>query len=257
MISLIKILTWLASPIGILTVCSLVAGSLLAFKRALRFRRLILAVGISQLLIFAWPPVAVSINQGLENKARQLQAQNTGGPYVAILLLGGGVTPALPNGEAANAREGFDRIIYAAQLYQQGVAPRIIVSGGTGLRDEYPDAETEAFSMKAALILMGIPENAILTEDQSLNTRQNVAYTADLLQQSHIAGRLALVTTATHIPRAANNARRSGLLIDAYPTDWQTSLPYRPFAQRWLPNAKALEESETSLKEWIALLANY
>lgn len=257
MISLIKILTWLASPIGILTACCLVAGFLLAFKRAPRFRRLILALGISQLLIFAWPPVAVSINQGLENKARQLQAKNTCGPYVAILLLGGGIKPSLPNGQPANANEAFDRVIYAAELYHQGLAPLIIVSGGSGLRKHYPNAQTEATAMKAALIQMGVPAQAILIEDQSLNTRQNTAYSANLLKQEDIMGRVGLITSATHTARAIENAQKAGLNVDAYPTDWITPLAYRSLAQRWLPNAVSLEESERSLKEWIALLAYY
>lgn len=257
MISLIKILTWLASPIGILTACCLVAGSLLAFKRAPRFRRLILALGISQLLIFAWPPVAVLISQGLENKARQLQGQNTGSPYIAILLLGGGITPALPDQTTANTHEAFDRVIYAAQLYHHGLAPQIIASGGTGLRDAYPEAQTEAQAMKAALVLMGVPEAAIVIEDLSLTTRQNMAYTAQLVQQQGLSGKLALVTSATHMPRAMANAQKAGLNVDAYPTDWTTPLAYRHFAQRWLPNAQALDESEISLKELLALSFNY
>ena len=258
MITLIKILTWLASPIGILCACSLVAAALLAMRKAPRARLLLVTIGIGQLLLFAWPPVATQLSQHLEDKARGLQAQNTGGPYAAILLLGGGMEPALPDNQGpANAHEAFDRVIYAAQLYRQGLAPRIIASGGSGLRDRYPQAESEAHAMKTALVLMGVPAPAILTEDQSLNTRQNMALTAELLATNHILGKLAVVTSATHMPRAIATAQKAGLNIDAYPTDWVTPWPYRPLAQRWLPNAQALEESERSLKEWIALLASY
>ena len=258
MITLIKILTWLASPIGILCACSLVAAALLGIRKAPHARLLLVTIGIGQLLLFAWPPVATQLSQHLEYKALTLQAQNTGGPYAAILLLGGGMEPALPGTQSpANAHEAFDRVIYAAQLYHHRLAPRIIVSGGTGLRDTYPQAQTEAAAMKTALILMGVPAQAILTEDQSLNTRQNMAFTADLLKTRHIDGTLAVITSATHMPRAIATANKTGLQADAYPTDWVTPWPYRPLAQRWLPNAQALEESERSLKEWIALLASY
>ncbi len=257
MITFIKILTWLASPIGILTACSLVAGTLLVLRRASRARWLLITLGIGQLLLFAWPPIAATLSQSLEKQARTLESQNTGGPYAAILLLGGGIKPSLPNGQPANANEGFDRVIYTAERYHQSLAPFIIVSGGSGLRERNPSAQTEATAMKAALLLMGVPSHAILIEDQSLNTRQNMAYTAKLLQQHHINGRLAVITSATHIPRAIENAQKAGLNADAYPTDWSTPLAYRSFAQHWLPNAESLEESERSLKEWIALLANY
>ena len=111
--------------------------------------------------------------------------------------------------------------------------------------------------MKAALIHMGVPAQAILTEDQSLTTRQNMALSAELLTTNHILGKLAVVTSATHMPRAIGTAHKAGLKVDAYPTDWVTPWHYRPLTQRWLPNAQALEESERSLKEWIALLASY
>lgn len=258
MITLVKILTWLASPIGILTACSLVAAAFLAMRKAPRARLLLITIGIGQLLFFAWPPVASQLSQRLEDKARALQANNTGAPYAAILLLGGGMEPALPDNQGpANAHEAFDRVIYAAQLYRQGLAPRIIASGGTGLRDRYPQAETEAQAMKAALILMGVPAQAILTEDQSLNTRQNMALTAEVLATNHILGKLAVVTSATHMPRAIATAHKSGLKVDAYPTDWVTPWPYRPLTQRWLPNAQALEESELAIKEWIAINTSY
>ena len=257
MITLVKVLTWLASPMGILTAFSLAAGILLALRKAPKTRLLLISLGIGQLLFFASPPVATQLSQGLETKARTLQAQNTGGSYAAILLLGGGITPELPNNDPANAHEAFDRIIYTAQLYRQNLAPRIVVSGGNGLRDAFPQAQTEAAAMKMMLNLMGVPSEAVLTEDQSLNTRQNMAFTANLLEENHIVGRIALVTSATHMPRAAATAKKYGMHVDAYPTDWTAPLAYRPYIQSWLPNAQALEESERAIKEWVALLANY
>ncbi len=258
MITLIKILTWLASPLGMLLALSGIVGLLLALNKAPRIRIGLVTLAIGQLIFFASPWTAITLSQGLESKANALQTQNTGTAYTAILLLGGGMEPALPNNATpANAHEAFDRVIYAAQLYQQGVAPKIIVSGGTGLRDNYPQAQTEAAAIQAALMLMGVPQSAILLEEQSLTTRQNMAFTAALLKTAHLHGRLALVTSATHMPRAVANANKAGLSVDAYPTDWTTPWHYRPFAHRWLPNAQALEESERALKEWVALVMNY
>ncbi len=258
MLTLIKILTWLASPLGLLVGLCSIASLLLALNKAPRTRLTLTVFAIGQLIFFASPWAAVTLSQGLETEAKTLQTQNTGAPYAAILLLGGGIDPALPdNITPANAREAFDRVIYAAQLYHQGLAPKIIVSGSTGLRDTYPQAQTEATTMQEALILMGVPQNATLLEEQSLTTRQNMAFTARLLRTTEITGRLALVTSATHMPRAMANAQNVGLSVDAYPTDWVSPQAYRPFTHRWLPNAQALEESERSLKEWLALMTQY
>lgn len=257
MITVIKLLTWLASPIGLLVCLSLIAGGLRLLNKAPRTRLLLVTLAIGQLLLFAWPPVAVRLSQGLEAKAASLEARNQGKPYAAILLLGGGIRPGVPGLREANANEAFDRVIYAAQLYRQGLAPRIIVSGGSSLRDTYPNAQSEADAMKEHLILMGVPEQAILLETQSLTTRQNMALTAGLLQTQQIIGRLALVTSATHMPRAVATAEHTGLTVDAYPTDWVEPLSLRPITQRWLPNAQALEESERTLKEWLAFVMRY
>ena len=257
MITFIKILTWLASPIGLLTWLSLVALGLRLLNQAPRFRLLLTIIAIGQLLLFAWPPVTTELIENLESKARSLQAHNTGGPYVAILLLGGGISPGIPGVKTANAHEAFDRVIHAARLYHEGLAPRVIVSGGTALRDLYPGAQSEAAAMKDMLILMGVQSSAIISEDQSLTTRQNMSLSAELLKNHAISGRLALVTSATHIPRAAATAQRAGLKVDAFPTDWAEPRSLRPVTMRWLPNAQALEESERALKEWLALLINY
>ncbi len=258
MITFIKTLTWLASPLGLLVALSSITGLLLALNKAPRIRIALTVLAICQLVFFASPWTAITLSHGLESKAKALQAQNKGTPYAAILLLGGGMEPALPdNATPANANEAFDRVIYAAQLYRQGLATKIIVSGGTGLRDKHPQAQTEAAAMQAALTLMGVPQNGILLEDQSLTTRQNMAFTAELLKTANLNGRLALITSATHMPRALANAQKAGLNVDAYPTDWTTPERYRPFTLRWLPNAQSLEESERALKEWIAQIIKY
>lgn len=258
---MIKTLTWLASPIGLLFAFSLSAATLRLINKGPRLRLLFLTFGIVQLLLFAWPPVAVQLTKGLEDKARVLQAHNNFDQnLVAILVLGGGITPALPVTTPlipANANQAFDRVMEAAKLYHKGLAPCIIVSGGNSLRDIYPDAQTEAQAMKDALLLMGVPESAILLEGQSLTTRENITYTAELLKNRSINGKIALLTSATHIPRAYENAVRSGLNVDLYATDWITPLPFRGTTRRWLPNAMALEESEIAIKEWIALLVGY
>ena len=263
MITVIKILTWLASPIGLLCAFSIAAALLHHLKRFQRVQLALVTLGIAQLLFFAWPPVAAQLTQVLENKTRALQAQNTQAlkqKYAAILLLGGGITPALPATNPpipANANEAIDRVIEAARLYHQGLAPLIIVTGGNSLRETNHQAPSEADAMKDLLILMGVPETAIRSEDRSLTTRQNMAFTAARLKDWGVNGSLALVTSATHMPRAYKNAVSAGLSVDVCPTDWSTPLAFRPFNQHWLPNAKSLEGSERTLKEWVALIASY
>lgn len=58
----------------------------------------------------------------------------------------------------------------AAEAYQRGIAPKIIVCGGQG-RDE---PHTEAQAMERCLRDMGVKAQAILQEDTSTNTVENL-----------------------------------------------------------------------------------
>jgi uncharacterized SAM-binding protein YcdF (DUF218 family) len=99
------------------------------------------------------------------------------GPVKAdvIVVLGGG------------RNERADR---AAELYQEGAAPRIIVSGDD-------DCETNVF----LLLKGGVPQSAIETECKSRSTRQNALFTLPMLRKAG-AHRVIVVTTWYHSRRA-------------------------------------------------------
>lgn len=256
MITLIKILTWLASPIGILALSSVAAAVLTALHKLPRTRMLLVTLGIGQLLFFASPWTANALNEGLDAKARQLQAQNKGGPYSAILVLGG-MIDFDPANDVVNFGKSIDRLWYAAELYHQGLSPKVIVSGGNMVADHYPDAPTQAHLMKDALVKLGTPIEAIIIEPEALTTRQHMPLVKTLMRDQNLQGRLAMVTSASHMARSISNARQSGLDVDAYPTDWTTSLPGKAPINQWLPRSRYLEDSETAIKEWLSWALNY
>jgi uncharacterized SAM-binding protein YcdF (DUF218 family) len=69
----------------------------------------------------------------------------------------------------------------AAELYHQGWAPLLIFSGGLGrlTQDMWADTEAERFARIA--IAMGVPAQAILLENKSTNTGENITFTQQLL----------------------------------------------------------------------------
>src|SRR5688500_19949159 len=72
----------------------------------------------------------------------------------------------------------------AAELYLQGWAPLLIFSGGLGrlTQDMWTDTEADRFARIA--ITMGVPQNAILIENQSTNTGENITFTQQLLKEA-------------------------------------------------------------------------
>ncbi|RYY13596.1 MAG: YdcF family protein [Chitinophagaceae bacterium] len=70
-----------------------------------------------------------------------------------------------------------------AELYLQGYAPLLVFSGGLGnfTKETWTSAEADLFAEIA--IQMGVPDNAILRENKSTNTGENILFTRKLLDQ--------------------------------------------------------------------------
>ncbi len=70
---------------------------------------------------------------------------------------------------------------HGARLFLQGLAPRILFSGNAGrlTRHLFDRPEAEVFADIARQ--MGVPEDAILREDRSANTGENIAFSRALL----------------------------------------------------------------------------
>ena len=61
-----------------------------------------------------------------------------------------------------------------------------------------------------------MPSEAIVSEGSSLNTLENIRNVRAMVGD----GRVALVTSGYHMPRALKIARQGNLNVGAFPTDW-------------------------------------
>lgn len=73
-----------------------------------------------------------------------------------------------------------------AELWHDGLAPLIVMSGGLGnfTKGVFSRPEAEIFADRA--IGLGVPEEVILIENQSTNTGENVSFTKRLLEEAGI-----------------------------------------------------------------------
>ena len=74
----------------------------------------------------------------------------------------------------------------AAELYRQGIAPKILFTGGLGRNTVglLPESEADRFARVA--IGCGVPDEAIIREDKSTNTAENIIFTRKLLEERNI-----------------------------------------------------------------------
>lgn len=74
----------------------------------------------------------------------------------------------------------------AAELYLQGYAPKILFTGGLGRNTTGLFTETEAEKFLKVAVAMGVPEEDILLENKSTNTKENICFTRALLEEKGI-----------------------------------------------------------------------
>jgi len=106
-----------------------------------------------------------------------------------------------PGGRASRALRR--RAAKAADLYAAGVVGRIVASGGQG---RHPPSEAQV--IRRVLLEYGVPPDAILLEEESRNTLENIRFSSALLPAGT---KLVLISDAWHLPRARLVARRLGL----------------------------------------------
>ena len=101
----------------------------------------------------------------------------------------------------------------SSTLYEDGVAPLIVVTGGKQPSDRFTEAEASA----QYLVDRGVPSEAIAMEGAGRTTYQSLAGAAELLDQRGL-DRVVLVTDPYHALRSRLIAQDVGLTAYVSPT---------------------------------------
>ena len=129
---------------------------------------------------------------GLQDQAR---------PADAIVILGSMVYPGAQPGPALTRRTQ-----HAVALFNQGLAPVIICSGGKGSNE----SDTEAAVACRLAAALGAPSSALLLEDRARSTEENALDTAALMS-AHGWHTVVVVSDGYHLYRSDLLFRRAGL----------------------------------------------
>ncbi len=89
----------------------------------------------------------------------------------------------------------------AAQIYHQGYADKILFSGGfgKGTKDIWQRSEAEKFAEIA--IKTGVPKEAILIENKSTNTGENIIFSKQLLKDKNVNVKKAIIVHQPNMNR--------------------------------------------------------
>ncbi|MFE5911174.1 YdcF family protein [Streptomyces wedmorensis] len=125
--------------------------------------------------------------------------------YVVVLgsgLVGGHRVPPLLASRLDRGRQ-----VYEMLAARGGDAPVLITSGGQGPDEALP----ESHAMADYLVERGFPAGAVLREDRSRTTEENMLRSKELMERDRPGSSCVIVTNNFHAFRAALTARRAGL----------------------------------------------
>jgi uncharacterized SAM-binding protein YcdF (DUF218 family) len=105
------------------------------------------------------------------------------------------------------------RLDHAIDLFQAGIAPYLIVTGGK----QEGDRTTEAASARAYAVARDVPGDAILAEDRSRTTLQSIRGVAALMHD-HGLETAVFVSDPSHMLRVLKMATDEGLTSYGSPT---------------------------------------
>ena len=210
-----KILPLFVYPLGL--ACLLLVLALILRKRP-RWSTLLVVAVFCMLWLTGNRLVSMAVVRSLE---WQYLPPTTQPKAAVIVVLGGGTRPLAYPRATHEVNEAGDRLLYAASLYQNGVAPHVLVSGGI-VGVDGPALNQEAESMGALLATMGVPASALWLETNSRNTYENAVETKKILDAKGI-DRIVLVTSAMHMPRSVAIFEKQGFTVIPAPTDYMVT----------------------------------
>lgn len=153
-------------------------------------------VSLTVLVLLAPPLLGVSLLGAVYWQARTDETR----PVDAVVILG----TAQYNGRPSPVLRA--RLDHALRVYEAGIAPLIVVTGGK----EQGDAFTEAEASQEYLVTNGVPEDAILLENRGRDSWQSMQGVARLLEQRQLS-RILLVSDGFHLLRLKKMAHDLGL----------------------------------------------
>ena len=213
----------------------------------------ICAVTFCLLTLLGSRPLGNALLQHLALQVHDQRQAFTNGSISAVqtaVVLGGG-TVVNEHGQPALAASG-DRLRLAAAGYHRGWYSTIIVTGSAiaGLTYD-PDPQGSA---RGLLVDMGVPHTAIIPINSQTRTTAEELDAISQWLQHHPNQRLALVTSAWHLPRAMRLAQHRNIDDRLIPLAAEAIEPMPLTPEKLIPHGTGFTDVQRAAWEWVGLL---
>ena len=241
-----KIITVFIMPINIVLILLILSAIFFKKRPGASFKYLISALLL--LFISSMPIVSDTFMVSIENNYEAFTRSSK--PVDYIVVLGGWHTPnaALPV-TSQLSKDSLQRLVEVLRIYSIHPEARIITSGHHN-RDSVSNAE----KVKQALVLLGIPEQKIITENFPKDTEEEAQLISPRVQGANVV----LITNADHMPRAMIYFQQMGIKPIPAPTGfWVKNYQQSKNWSYYLPNSKKLQQSTIAWYESLGRLVQW
>ena len=264
MYDLIKVLTAaLLMPLPIFLLVAFV-GLFLAWVGWRRLGLGLSLAGLVSLALLSWAPVADRLLAPFESQYVALteipsQARNDADSnasliaeldYVVVLGAGWDSKNARPAGLRLS-ESSVMRLSEGLRLLKEQSHLRLVVSGASRI-DESP----VAWGYRDAAVDLGVPLEKIVALDTPTDTGAEARAFAAWLRKQGVKDlakvRFALVTSASHLPRAMHHFEKEGLKPVAAPARFKAFAENSAHFSYWIPSATHLRKTERAWYEFLA-----
>jgi uncharacterized SAM-binding protein YcdF (DUF218 family) len=209
----------------------------LTWRRSRHVAGALLAAGAVVILVFSSGFVAAALMAPLEYEYPRLShaARSPSVRHIVVLTGWAADDPAMPLSGRLNSSAAY-RVLLALELHRERPDCDVLVSGD----------EITSRIMGEVLVKLGLPAERLRLENRSTSTAQSFVNFGPMLKGEAFF----LVTSAGHMPRSMEYARRLGLTAIAAPTEHQQPRDwYR--ASAW-PEPSSLWVSDLAVHEYLA-----
>jgi uncharacterized SAM-binding protein YcdF (DUF218 family) len=236
-----KVIAHLLMPAGLLWMVLLLAAMWPGLARTTR----VAIFGFFTAYSLAGSPYAgVWLLRTLERPFYELEQPAE--PLDALVVLGGG-TAMSPGGRPALGNHG-DRITRPAVLFSEGLVGTLITTG----RSVTEDGADRLLSRETSLLwqALGIPAGRIIEVSEPRNTSEELAAVAKLAGEHPEWKRIGLGTSASHLPRALDEAKAQGLEMIPVPSDFRSG-PMIFSPMYLVPQGRGFRDVQSAMWEFL------
>jgi uncharacterized SAM-binding protein YcdF (DUF218 family) len=241
-----KVLYYLVMPFTVMCACFLFSW----ISKNQKWKKRSFVAAMIMLLFFSNDFVANEVMTAWEIEARPIASLKK---YKLAIVLTGTTMNHQPD-DRVYFSKGADRVTHTIQLYKLGIVEKILISGGSGRL--LGESEPEANKYRKVMLLMGVPDEAILIENETRNTAESAIEVKKILEAGAFEGKdCVLITSAFHMRRSLACYRKAGVNLDSFSTDFYSYPRDYNIASFLVPKIEAISIWHKLAKEWIGFVA--